>query len=154
MFYRSKKNINWFQQGYQNGIPYSPSDFDLFQIPNYNFKTWMKKIAGNPKKMQASNINISNIGNIGKLFYSDLNEQFNIDSSSFNSIVNRYLGVACPNCFGGLTGELLLTIETYKSARGTLISDPAVNRIMSGVCATCDSKRYYLIWHGDKSYSN
>lgn len=142
----------WFKDPTQRNQPYGPSEFDLFSIPSYPLDEWADEVISDPWEPQCTKVNISNLGSVTKTLFDKLKEEYGVKSSMAVPIFNTYLGAACPECFSGLTGELLQTVESYKSAAGAVLmgNSDNIERIMNGKCIFCSSNRYYVVWHGDK----
>ena len=142
----------WFKDASLRNGPKSPSDFDLFEVPVYSIEKWAQTVSLEPWNVHCCVVKIDKLGGITKKLFCILKEMYSIKSSEAVPIFNKYLGAACPECFGGLTGEILQTVESYKNSAGTVIlgGESGVQRILEGSCASCRSKKYYIVWHGDK----
>lgn len=142
----------WFTEPSNRSMPRSPSDFNLFDIPQYSLESWAKTISTDPYNVHYHIIKIGDLGNVTRSLFEVLKNKYTITTTEAVDIFNNYLGAACPECLSGLTGELLQTIESSKSMRGSVFLDNSsdIQCILNGTCAYCNSKEYYIIWFGEK----
>jgi hypothetical protein len=142
----------WFADSSIRKIPPGLQDFDIFQVPSYPLESWMAAVVKTPWDIHCAHIKIVTLGSITSSLFEKLKDYYNLSASDAVDIFNIYLGMACPSCMGGINGEMLQQIESYKKAAGVVMNDgnTDVLRINDGSCASCSSTDYYLLWYGEK----
>jgi len=141
----------WFKDSSKRGGPKSPSDFDLFEIPQYSLQEWAHQVSSDPQRVQCTILPISDLGSVTRVLFDVIKDDHDITSADAVNVFDEYLGAACPKCFGGLTGNLLQTVSASSNAAGVIGGGDAFQRILSGRCASCNSDTYYVVWYGDRN---
>ncbi len=141
----------WFKNSSKRSGPRPPSDFDLFEIPQFSLHEWAHQVSLNPQSVLCTKLPISDLEDVTRTLFEVIKKDHDIKSADAVNVFDEYLGAACPKCFGGLTGNLLQTISASSNLAGVVGGGDDFHRIQSGRCASCDSDTYYVVWHGDKN---
>lgn len=140
----------WFKDASVRGGPHTPADFNLFELPRHSLDDWVHHVSGDPRQVRCTVVRIRNVGSVSRKLFDALKADHGLASSDAVEVFDEYLGAACPQCFGGLTGSILQTVGAASSAAAFVGGGEQFQRILSGRCASCESEEYYVVWHGDK----
>jgi hypothetical protein len=142
------KENEWFTNEQNRKRPRSPAQLgNIFKLKQLELKQWARAITQNPKDVYVTKIKIVEIEDTINTLFVMLKEEHGIEASDAVTIFNDYLSAACPNCLGGITGEMIQTISSAKKMSG-FIGEDGIHKIIDGFCPNCSFYLYFVIWHG------
>lgn len=141
----------WFKDSSNRGGPHSPTDFNLFDIPRTSLDEWVSSVASDPTQVRCTDVRVSDLGRIPQTLFAAIQKQHQVDPSEAVGIFDEYLGAACPQCLGGITGKMLQMVAAGSHMKTVVGGGAGFQRILGGRCDTCDSAFYFVLWHGDRS---
>ena len=149
--YREQDATTWFKDASVRGGPHAPANFNLLQIPNYSLDEWAQQVSAHPTHVQCTVVRISELGPVTQKLFEAIKKDHRLPSGDAVKIFDEYLGAACPQCFGGLTGSMLQMVAAGSSMAAVFGGGEGFQRVLAGRCGTCESDTYRVVWLGDKT---
>jgi hypothetical protein len=144
----------WFAGDSYRRPPASRDTFTSSDFDPILFGSWRQVVCLNPQRSPVvTAMRIDDLGTVAARLYEAFKHLYQLTSAQAVEIFDRYLGAACPKCWGGITGELLGSLGVWQNNPNILISpeDTAVQRLLDGLCPHCDSRYYYVLWFGEEA---
>lgn len=149
---RLDKATKWFQNSGMRGRPKSPTDFIVTGnggIPYAPITKWLPEVSRDPWTTRMGIVPIRNLGTALPSLSARLRQDHGVSDEDLRGLFNEYIGIVCIDCLAGISVDLLRTVSAYSKARGAVLSDARVARLLDGKCHSCDFDHYGIIWYGE-----
>jgi len=146
------KATEWFRTMEVRGRPRSPRDFVVVGdggIPYSPIAEWFPKVSQDPWTTRMGIVPIKEMVTSLASLSLVLQKEHQVNDEDMQAVFDKYIGIVCIDCLAGISVDLLRTITTYSKARGVVLSDNNVVRLLDGKCHSCDFDHYGFIWFGE-----
>jgi hypothetical protein len=147
--------LEWFKGGWRSSSPGGSSDFHPSQIPRHSLHGLVEHASKDPLSAACAEVQIKKLKDIEDVFFEFLIQDHQMEPAQAIELFQRYVGVTCPTCFGGYSGEQLLRFTTPSTLRElgarTIVMTTGEWRLWldKGLCPNChDSTNFYALWRG------
>lgn len=101
-----------------------------------------------PEKMYCQSYMVSGLGGMVTELNERIKDEHSLSAGERLEVFETHLAAACPHCGAGLTGDAMVSLSSYQSARAAIVADPNMRRLIDGKCPFCSSREYLCLWQG------
>jgi hypothetical protein len=155
----SSSASEWVKGGWKNSEPAGASDWHPLKIPRYSLRKLVEHACTDPLSPACAEVSIKSLAGIEKAFFESPLRHQQRDPAEVIVLFKRYVGVVCPKCLGGYSGEQLLQFTLPDTLRELGASGVLINsgdwrqRLSNGLCPNCESTSFYAVWRRTKKPS-